>query len=503
MLDFLSPAKLASNAIPAHLTTLSVSWLNNQFSAVAVHRGVVEASWEHPGEIDGTSNFESLIREAVRQTGYRGQTVSLLLAHPRLVQQLIDVPPVKAAALKKVIQRQAQQQKMFAGEAVWACQTSLSGKGAQRVVLHLFPKLLLDQLVQACHRAGLHLTTVSPPSAVLHHQMMQLGLDKEEVALLAAETGGSTTVVMGRGDGQILLARTLPGTLKEGAERLMVDLNRTILFINQQYGVATKGLWLFGPIADEQARLVQDQIQLPVKVSPIDYDPLYWASEALKLRPARSPNFISLVLQQAPRRRAFATVVAVGTALLVLGCIAASGYMAFQARQEASNIEVLRKRSAHLQAEFQELKKRNLELASKEQMVKMVIDERPAPVPVWLLGYLSEAVPSELVVTNLHLRREDRLWKLRLAGTAQTQTRPPTAASFSNSVALLNSRLANGPFHVTLVSNSDKDAAARARTVSAESSSSLPSWLTKPQPPGTPSLKPATDTGFLIEGVMQ
>src|SRR5205085_523517 len=237
-----------------------------------------------------------------------------------------------------------------------------------------------------------------------HHQMMQLGLEKDEVALLAAETGGSTTVVMGRGDGQILLARTLPGTLKEGAERLMVDLNRTILFINQQYGVATKGLWLFGPIADEQARIVQDQIQLPVKVSPVDYDPLYWATEALKLRPARTPNFISLVLQQAPRRRAFATVVAAGTAVLVLGCLAASGYLALQARQETANIETLRKRSLHLQTQYQELQKRNIELAIKERMVKMVIDERPAPVPVWLLGYLSEAVPSELVVTNMHLK---------------------------------------------------------------------------------------------------
>ena len=75
--------------------------------------------------------------------------------------------PVKGAALQKVIQRQAQQQKVFAGEAAWASQTSPPGKGLQRVVLHLFPRLLLNQLIQGCKQNGLHLTAVIPPSAVL------------------------------------------------------------------------------------------------------------------------------------------------------------------------------------------------------------------------------------------------------------------------------------------------------------------------------------------------
>src|SRR5258708_31776599 len=122
MLNFITSRKLSDNAIPANLTTLSVSWLNKQFKAIAVHRGVVESTWEYPGPIEANRNFESVIREAVKQTGYRGQTVSLLLAHPRLVPPLVDVPAVKAAALKKVIQRQAQQQKKYPRQAPRACQ---------------------------------------------------------------------------------------------------------------------------------------------------------------------------------------------------------------------------------------------------------------------------------------------------------------------------------------------------------------------------------------------
>src|ERR1051326_8699571 len=204
MIRFGLKRKLGGNQIPGHLTTLSLSWLNNQFKAVAVHRGTVVGTWERPGDTDGAGNFDGFVREAVQQTGYHGQTVSLLLAHPRLVQQLVDVPPVKESSVLKVIQRQAQQQRIFPGEAAWTSQMCRSGKGAQQAIMHLFPKVLLDQFAYACHRNGLHLQLVAPVSAILPRQLTLLPLEKGELALLAAETGDSTTVVIGRSDGQVL-----------------------------------------------------------------------------------------------------------------------------------------------------------------------------------------------------------------------------------------------------------------------------------------------------------
>src|SRR5438552_2779813 len=63
--------------IPSTATTLSVSCLNNHFKALAVHRGVVDGAWE--AQLKDISDFGGFIREAVGQTGYSGQTVSLLL----------------------------------------------------------------------------------------------------------------------------------------------------------------------------------------------------------------------------------------------------------------------------------------------------------------------------------------------------------------------------------------------------------------------------------------
>ncbi|MGH7967393.1 MAG: hypothetical protein ACREIC_01565, partial [Limisphaerales bacterium] len=361
------------DVIPRNVTTLSVSWLNNQFKAVSVHRGRVEGAWERPGESDGAGNFEKFLKEAVRETGYRGHSVSLVLAHPRLVQQLVDAPPVKGMALFKVIQRQAEHQKVFPGEAAWASQTSPYGKGLQRVLLHLFPRVLLNQFIQGARNNGLHLGSVLPPSAMLHYQITQLPLEKGDVALLAAETAGSTTLVIGRSDGQILLARTLTGTWNDEPQRLALDLNRTILFANQQYGNAgIKGVWLFGPGAEEKSKVIQGQIQFPVSVSPVPYESYYWATQALKLRPEFTPNILSRQMQKAPQRRVLATVVALCTLLVLAASLTASAYFLKQAKIEGTTIKALSHQAERLQSRERDLLTMDAELTRKRQVIKLI-----------------------------------------------------------------------------------------------------------------------------------
>ena len=496
--------KAAGNSIPAHVTTLSVSWLNNQFKAVAVHRGNVEGSWENPEAAEGEANFEKLLREAVQKTGFHGQTVSLVLAQPRLVQQLVDVPPVKGAAFKKVLQRQAQQQKMFPGEAAWTCQASLCDKPSPSVILHLFPKPLLDQLIAGCKRNGLRLTAVIPASAVLHRQLLELPLESGETALLAAETAGSLTVVVGRRDGEIFLARTLPGNWTETPERLALDLNRTTLFVNQQFSTPVdNGIWLFGRRAVDQLAALQRQVQLPIKISPVQYNPLYWVTESLKLNPALAPNLISLEEQQAPQRRVFAKVVAVSAAIVLFLSVAAALYSSLAARQERATIRILSRQLTRMQNQRQTLQQRNDLLAAKEQIIKLVLESQPPPVPLWFLAYLGQAVPPELVVTNLNVKQSNNLWSVHLAGTFQT-TNPLSPASVSRSLALLKSNLAGPPFHLAITSDA-KEKQAELASSPKPVNTAIPEWVARvtSAETGKPEASQVLEDHFLIEGTMR
>ena len=446
--------KTGPDKIPQKVTTLSISWLNDRLVAKSIHRGVVEGSWESVLVADSEPDLTALLREAVERTNYHGTTVSLLLANARLAQSLVDVPPVSGSALTKIIQLEAQQQKVFNGEAAWTFQTALLAKDNKRAVLHLLPKPLLDELVQAGLQNELFLTALVPVSAVLHQQLTLLPLNKGDVALLVAETGGSTTVVAARADGQLLLVRTLLGNWHENAERMALDLKRTLSFITHQYELTVNaGVWLFGPGAAEQAPGLAAQLDHPVTVSPVEYRPDYWAIEAAKLRPALTPNFIDRKLQNAPQRRKFAWVVAVTTILLVLVSVAVAVLLNRQAHQEAASADRLSQHILELQTQQTSLDQRNSDLARKAQMIKLILDDRPSRAPVWLMGYLSEALPGELVVTNLQVHWATNLWKVHLSGNLQTTGQPTT---LTNAVGVLADRLANGPFHLKILQRSDQ-----------------------------------------------
>ncbi len=499
MLQLTHSTKARTAAVPTNVTTLSVSWLNGQFKAVAVQRGVIEGTWEHPGEVEGTQNFEQLIRDAVKETGFRGTTVSLVLAHPRLTQQLVETPPIRGPALAKFVARQAQQQKMFEGEAAAAYQPAVSGHESQRLLLHLFPRPLLDQLIQAAQRNDLFLTSVIPSTAVLQSQLEQLPMEKTEIALLAADTGGFTTVIIGRSDGQVLLARTLASSWNSEAARLSVDLSRTILFVNQQYGVAVdKGVWLFGSGTKEHFPELQRLIQVPVKLSPVEYSPFYWATETLKLKLGpTTPNFVSLELQKAPQRKTMLKVTTVITALVVTACLGATVFCQLQARESRQRLAKLTAQSTQLQTRHQELQKQIAELNRKHDVIQRVIDNRTPPVPGWFLGYLSEAVPAELVVTNLHLKREADRWRFQLAGVLQPTGRPTTPNALSNAVATLSTRLTTGPFHCKLLTNGGTNAPA-ASTAKAPTLANWAARLAANAPPDT-----TAETNFKLEGVLR
>jgi hypothetical protein len=374
--------------------------------------------------------------------------------------------------------------------------------------LHLFPRLLLNHFLQGCKRNGLHLTSVLPPSAVLQQQLALLPLEKDDIGLVAAETGGSTTLVAGRRDGQILLARTLPDSWNVETERLAVDLNRTVLFINQQYGVTlNKGLWLFGPGAEEQSDAIQKHVHLPVDLSPVPYDPFYWATEALKLRSDLSPNFISRELRQAPQRRAFATVVGSATGLMLAGSVACSAYFLRQANQEQANITTLSKDMTRLEARRSELLAVDRELSRKKQVIKLITGDRPPPTPTWLLAYLGEAVPSDLVITNLHITRKDDYYAVHLAGTLQPSSQPPASPPVSNSLTVLKSRLSGPPFFLRIIEEElEKPRVPIPREKPSETDRTIPGWLSRVSSALSgkpPSPKPVLLDHFVIDGVMR
>src|SRR5436190_6754008 len=330
-------------------TVLTISLLNERLSATGMHRGEVAGTWQRAEPVTDLADFASVLREAVQQTGYTGTAVTVVLAHQRLAQQLVESPPVKGGKLKLFLQSRVKQLKPFPSEAAWSYQPTLPTRNAQAMLLHLLPRELLDQLVQGCKQVELECDRVIPASAILQQQLTELPLEENEIALLAADTGGTTTVVIGRKDGQIYLGRTLSNSWNAHADRVNVDLNRTLLYVKQQFGAGVNSVWLFGDGAENQIDRIRTALRLPVKLSPVRPGPFYWNQEALEIPVGDTNNLISAEQLEAPRRRVLLRVTGALVGVLALLALAAAGGVQYVVTDRGKQLVKLESKAEQLQ----------------------------------------------------------------------------------------------------------------------------------------------------------
>ncbi|MEZ0274618.1 MAG: hypothetical protein ACAH88_06915, partial [Roseimicrobium sp.] len=323
--------------------TLSVSWLNGQLRFLHIREDQTVATWECSGRVEDlgtpTLDLPALLREAVQQTGYTGTNVALMLQHPRLIHQLVDMPPAQGKEALLYIERLVKQCKISEEDMAWGWQPAESIKLNKGLVLYMFPQRLQDQLIQGCREAGLHLLVMVSTSVVLGSQLAELPLQDGEIILLAAEIEGETAVVVGRKQGPVFSERSLRHCWHKGPARVVLEINRSIRFVKQQFGADVQSICFFGPGAEQQCELMVDEAQVPVRLSPVGFTPFYWAEQLLKIAPSAFPNLISQRHREAPRRRALARLTAFLTAgLLVVPALVLSAWVEIRVSSQSSAV---------------------------------------------------------------------------------------------------------------------------------------------------------------------
>lgn len=463
---------------------LCLSWLDGSVMAVAVNHGAVGSSWERPDRVPDFSDFLAVLTGAVEHTRSGARQVAMVMAHPRHIHQILEMPPAKGGTLAKFLLRRVQTLKTFDEEAAWASQPAMPTKNSNAVLLHIFPKSLVDQLVAAGEKAHLQFVRLIPTTSVLIDQLKRLSVPKSELALLVAETGSTTTVVIGTSDGRVCLGRVLRASWNQELDSLAVDLARTIGFAEQQSGIGVGSVWLFGAGAQDQVPALQAALQLPVKLSPVEYSPFYWAEQAAKLPEKDDGNLISLQVLEAPKRRRLLTATGLILLFLLVFALAVSGFIEMLRREWLRTLVKERAAMVQLQDIRNEMLKRHQELQRKREFVQIVLDEKPSAAPAWFLGYMSEAIPPELLLTELHVARTNDGWSVKMAGVAQPPTNSapasaPAPAVFRRVMSSMTNELVTGPFQLKI-----------SRSVLGGGG-------------GTAGLRERTNNTFLIEGTIQ
>lgn len=475
-----------------------LSLLGGELKALATRKSATTGTWACPDSVSDFVGLATVLRRALDETNAKSHTVSIVLAHPLLSDQIMEAPPVKGRTLERLLDRHVKSLKAFPGDPVWSSQPALSTKKGNTVLLHICPRFVLDHLTRSCRGAGLHLSRVVPTTSLLIAQLKQLPLQKGEIALLVAETGPTTTLVIGNAEGRVCLGRILRETWRTEAERVAVDLTRSIGYAEQQSGVTVSRVWLFGESAADHLPALQTALRLPVEVSPVPYTPFYWTEQLARLPAKGDGNLVSLEAREAPQRRRYLTVTSVLLFLLLAASLGAAGFLEILRRNQLREIENLNAEIANLQADQAKLQADFAEFERMKDFVRVVSDEKPPPVPSWFLAYLGEVVPDDLMLTQLRVARTNNLWSVRMEGGVRpdAKTALPEQALVQGLNSLSNS-LVTGPFHLTMVPEATE----------APAPSPVRQFLRRfggPEPPRPSTSQPAADPSrFVIEGVMQ
>src|SRR5262245_62031671 len=110
----MSYARRAYRAMPGfHLNqmeknALCLSLLNGQFKAAAMRKGTIAATWDRPELLDDLAGLPAVLREATERTRPPSRRVAVVLAHPRLSHQVVEVPPTRGSAIERFLERRIQ-----------------------------------------------------------------------------------------------------------------------------------------------------------------------------------------------------------------------------------------------------------------------------------------------------------------------------------------------------------------------------------------------------------
>lgn len=421
---------------------LGISWLNGTIKVAVCQGSAIQSSWTCPTRVEHLGEWAPVLRQAIEETGFAGSDVMIVLDHRNLVYHLQDTPPGKPAALKTLLDRKVNQSGYFEEEASWSYHEPYTNKSHQRFLLSLVPRSIVVGLKEICAEEGLSLIGVFSPASLLAHQMKRLHLKPSESALLVADLGGSLCLVAGQGNGNILFARNISDSSSQDQNRAAQEVNRTLLYVQQQFGVSINTLWVFGEALYSTMSTIQIRDGMAVRQSPVEENDYYYSAAAASLSGFLPCNLLS---PRELRRRQFRSRVALASLILLLTGGITTSYVdnAVKAREKKEG-EFTKKWNA-LEKVRDRLVYRQQEVILLERSLDSLGSPEDPPITPVFLRYLATVVPPEITLTGLTMSREADVFRIRLEGHALESEAPilPILETFEK-------ELTEGRFRLTI-----------------------------------------------------
>ncbi len=427
-------------------THYAISWLYGEFRIARFFKGEVVEQWQSETLVESHEQFRQALQEAAHQIDLSIKAdVTLVHEHDLHSHDYLEVPAMRKRDLEKYLLRRVEQDKPFADEAAWCFHEVKHQDGKQGVLLHLLPKSLVDQTVEACTDVGLAPKQYVPLTEIVSDYLPTTDVEPSDLLVILACFEQRTEIIVALGDGEALFVRELNyGANQETVERLITDVNRTIRYTRQQLRRDVNTAWLMGHPEWTIVERLRNTLEVPVHFDADAADPNFWSHWAIRLSGRRSANFISVFAQknitQDVLRRAGVWATAAVVALAVMMTLFTTGLVAHRADQ----IRQVVMRTDAAQNSINELE-RTLAYGETKQEHLRRLRTTSHNLPSLMMLHLSYLTPVDVTLTNVAIEQEGAGWRLSMKGLVSGDMRHGARV-----LAGFEERLENPPWRLTL-----------------------------------------------------
>ena len=259
---------------------------------------------------------------------------------------------------------------------------------------------------------------------------------------MISDLGGSHGLLVGRGDGQVLFARSIGASRGETEGRLDQEINRTLYFAEQRFGVKVGRLVAVGARCFSllSSRTLRDGLN--VENLGVELEEPAQAALVAEGGPGIRLNFVRRSPWQATWVR---PALAASMAALLVGSSATTAWVIHEAQGRRAEQD-RRKREAQASARIQEVREARRQEAEGLRALVLTVGQpdHPAIVPAFC-RYLQATTPASLRLTGLELSQSTNGWTLRLEGVSREQ-----GGRFLSGIEEWESGLTGGVFRVNI-----------------------------------------------------
>ena len=424
---------------------VSVSWLNGRIDLGARTGDAIQV-WSGPETVSSVEQLAEMLARCRKQIGWGPGDATLILSHAALGSLLLEVPAASPTVLRRIVEREVERQKTFAGPAAW-CETPVILPERGRVhSVHFLDQELLDRLVAVFGAVGLRLTLVTPASEFLR-TLAGVDSPRMEGTFLASAVipGGLLFSMNYQGCG--VLQRQVPVGSTE-SNHWGMELKRTLVYARQHLRVALEDVRLIGAESDLGAvsggDLPPDIATQRIPLAASEWN-RWWLEHA-------GLTVVNLIGSSRRNRVQRPRLYRLGRTLawMILGVALVLGFnVERMVRVEGEARQRLNGDVARHREELQRAREAEEQRRQESEIIQRWNEYDRPPVYLWLPRALEVKLPSTLVLTQVVLRPTAGSWAVTIAGIGS----PEPAALDTGSVERFRRSLAEGTIPMRAVSD--------------------------------------------------